>query len=351
MRRRRLRGRPGCVKKPAAVAAVTSPGEPGVNLSGGPRDMSTSTSDMLGGATEPSSRSQRLRADGALALITSFWGITFVVVKDALGHGDPFSFLTLRFIVGAVVLSALAGRQVLTARNLRSGTMLGTFLFLGFSLQTVGLTTTTPSRSAFITGLCVLLVPLLSLVLYRKAPKFTSLLGVGTAAVGLYLFTQPDAGLGSGGLSSGDVLSLGGAVAYACHILMTERHAPKQGVMGLVAVQLWTVALLSALCLPFVERRVAWHPSFVGAVLVCGVFASAVAISLQTWGQARTTAVRAALIYSLESVFAALFSVMLGYETLGPREWLGGALILSGVLMSEVGAAAWGWWRARAPVR
>ncbi|WP_205507778.1 DMT family transporter [Myxococcus vastator] len=309
--------------------------------------MSTSTSDMLGGgATAHPSRSQRLRADGALALITSFWGITFVVVKDALGHGDPFSFLALRFLVGAVVLSALAGRQVLTARNLRSGTMLGTFLFLGFSLQTVGLTTTTPSRSAFITGLCVLLVPLLSLVLYRKAPKFTSLLGVGLAAVGLYFFTQPDVGVG---LSSGDVLSLGCAVAYACHILMTERHAPKQGVMGLVAVQLWTVALLSALCLPFVERRVAWHPSFVGAVLVCGVFASALAISVQTWGQARTTAVRAALIYSLESVFAALYSVLLGYETLGPREWLGGALILSGVLMSEVGAAAWVWWRARAP--
>lgn len=311
--------------------------------------MSTSTSDIQGDATESPSRSQRLRADGALALITSFWGITFVVVKDALGHGDPFSFLTLRFLVGAVVLSALAGRQVLTARNLRSGTMLGTFLFLGFSLQTVGLTTTTPSRSAFITGLCVLLVPLLSLVLYRKAPKFTSLLGVGMAAMGLYFFTQPD--VGSGGLSSGDVLSLGCAVAYACHILMTERHAPKQGVMGLVAVQLWTVALLSAMCLPFVERRVAWHPSFVGAVLVCGVFASAVAISVQTWGQARTTAVRAALIYSLESVFAALYSVLLGYETLGPREWMGGALILSGVLMSEVGAAAWVWWRARAPAR
>ncbi|WP_426754385.1 DMT family transporter [Myxococcus sp. Y35] len=313
--------------------------------------MSTSTSDMLGGTSEPPSRSQRLRADGALALITSFWGITFVVVKDALGHGDPFSFLTLRFLVGATVLSLLAGRQLLTPRNLRSGAMLGTCLFLAYTLQTVGLATTTPSRSAFITGLCVLLVPLLSVVLYRKSPKPTSLLGVGLAAVGLYLFTQPDAGMGGGGLSTGDVLSLGCAVAYACHILLTERHAPKQGVMGMVAVQLWTVALLSALCLPFVERRVAWHPSFVGAVLICGVFASALAISIQTWGQARTTAVRAAVIYSLESVFAAVYSVLLGYETLGPREWLGGALILSGVLMSEVGAAAWLWWRARVAVR
>ncbi|WP_226994202.1 DMT family transporter [Myxococcus hansupus] len=313
--------------------------------------MSTSTSDMLPVASDSASRSQRLRADGALALITSLWGITFVVVKDALGHGDPFTFLTLRFLVGAVVLTALAGRQVLTARNLRTGTMLGTCLFLAFALQTVGLATTTPSRSAFITGLCVLLVPLLSVVVYRRAPKFTSLLGVGLAAVGLYFFTQPEGGLTAGGLSRGDVLSLGCAVAYACHILLTERHAPKQGVMGLVAVQLWTVAALSAACLPFVERRLTWHPSLVGAVLLCGVLASALAISVQTWGQARTTAVRAALIYSLESVFAAVYSVALGYEVLGPREWMGGGLILSGVLMSEVGAVAWLWWRARAPAR
>ncbi len=313
--------------------------------------MSTSTSDMLEGASVSTSRSQRLRADGALALITSLWGITFVVVKDALGYGDPFTFLTLRFLVGAVVLTTVAGRQLLTARNLRVGVMLGTCLFLAFALQTVGLATTTPSRSAFITGLCVLLVPLLSMLVYRRAPKLTSLLGVGLAAVGLYFFTQPEGGLTTGGVSRGDVLSLGCAVAYACHILLTERHAPKQGVMGLVAVQLWTVAALSALCLPFVERRLVWHPSLVGAVLLCGVLASAVAISVQTWGQARTTAVRAALIYSLESVFAAVYSVLLGYEVLGPREWLGGGLILSGVLMSEVGAVAWLWWRARAPAR
>lgn len=308
--------------------------------------MSTSTSDTLHGGTDRAARAQRIQADGALCLITLVWGVTFVVVKDALGYGDPFSFLALRFCVGAVVLSALVGRQVLQPRNLRHGAVLAVFLFGGFALQTMGLTQTTPSRSAFITGMSVVFVPFLSLLLFRRMPKPSSLLGVVLAAVGLYFLTRPDAG-GAGGFGRGDVLTLGCAVAYAVHITLTERYAPKEGVMGLVAVQLWGVALLSALSLPFVERRVEWTASFVGAVLVCGVIASAGTISLQTWGQARTTAVRAAVIYSLEPVFAAAYSVALGYEVLGAREWAGGGLILLGVLSSEVGAAAWSWWRAR----
>ncbi|NMO22453.1 DMT family transporter [Pyxidicoccus fallax] len=298
----------------------------------------------MGGAE----RAQRLQADGALILITLFWGITFVVVKSALGYGDPFSFLTLRFCVGALVLSALAGRQVLLPRNLRHGGLLALFLFGGFALQTLGLKDTTPSRAAFITGMSVVFVPLMTMLLFKRVPKPTSLLGVVLAAVGLYFLTRPEAGAEGQGFARGDLLSLGGAVSYACHITLTERYAPKEGVTGLVAVQLWGVALLSALCLPFVERRVEWTPSFVGAVLVCGVVASAVAISVQTWGQARTTAVRAAVIYSMEPVFASVYSVALGYEVLGPREWTGGSLILLGVLVSDVGAAAWGWWRARA---
>jgi drug/metabolite transporter (DMT)-like permease len=309
--------------------------------------LSPSTSDTLHGGTDRAARSQQLQADGALCLITLVWGVTFVVVKDALGYGDPFSFLALRFCVGAVVLSALVGRQVLQPRNLRHGAVLAVFLFGGFALQTTGLTQTTPSRSAFITGMSVVFVPFLSLLLFRRMPKPSSLVGVVLAAVGLYLLTRPDAG-GAGGFGRGDVLTLGCAVAYAVHITLTERYAPKEGVMGLVAVQLWGVALLSALSLPFVERRVEWTASFVGAVLVCGVIASAGTISLQTWGQARTTAVRAAVIYSLEPVFAAAYSVALGYEVLGSREWAGGGLILLGVLVSEVGAAAWNWWRARA---
>ncbi|AKF83366.1 membrane protein [Myxococcus fulvus 124B02] len=309
--------------------------------------VSTSTPDSLG--REPSflGRLRSLQADGALVFITLIWGVTFVVVKDALSYADPFTFLSLRFGVGAVALSALAGRQVLNPTNLRHGALLATFLFLGFALQTWGLTFTTPSRSAFITGMCVLFVPLLTLLVFRRAPKPAALVGVAMSAAGLYLLTRPAPGEGGGWLNLGEMLSLGCAVAYAAHITFTERYASKEGVLGMVAVQLWGVALMSAACLPFVTRRVEWQPSLVMAVLVCGLLPSAFAISVQTWAQARTSAVRAAVIYALEPVFASIYSVVLGYERLGAPEAMGGGLILLGVLVAELGSPVWAWWKSR----
>ena len=286
-----------------------------------------------------------LQADGALVFLTVLWGGTFVVVKDALSHGDPFSFLALRSCLGAALLSLLAGRQLLSPIYLRRGLILGVFLFAGFIFQTTGLKYTTPSRSAFITGQYVLLVPLVMLALFQRVPRVSSLLGVVLSGIGLYYLTR--AAVGMGGISLGDVLTLACALGYAFHISFTDRYAPKQGVQALVAVQLWVVSLLSVLCLPFVEARVEWTPAFIGAVAFCGVFASALALSIQVWAQARTTAVRTAIIYSLEPVFAAIFSVMLGYETLGMREYVGGGLIMLGVLVSELGSVLWGRWRSR----
>jgi drug/metabolite transporter (DMT)-like permease len=288
--------------------------------------------------------SARLQADGALVLMTAFWGVTFVVVKGALSHGDPYSFLALRFSIGALALTAVARRELFVPQTLRRGLLLGVFLFLGFVLQTVGLVSTTPSRSAFITGMYVVLVPVLGLALFRRRPRASSWMGVVLAAVGMRYLTGAQVGEGQG-LSWGDWLTLGCALAYAFHILLTERYAPKSGVVALVGVQLWVVAALSALCLPFTGVRVEWTPSFIGAAAICGLFASAVAICVQTWAQARTTAVRVALICSMEPVFAGVYSVALGYEVLGVREWVGGGLIIVGVLVAELGGLLLG--RAR----
>lgn len=135
-----------------------------------------------------------LQADSSLVILTVLWGTTFVVVKDALSHGDPFSFLALRFGVGAVVLSVLSGRRLLSPSHLRRGGVLGLFLFAGFVFQTVGLKYTTPSRSAFITGMYVLLVPLVMLVLFRRVPRVSALMGVVLSAMGLYSLTGVEVG-------------------------------------------------------------------------------------------------------------------------------------------------------------
>ncbi|MHB8877679.1 MAG: DMT family transporter [Myxococcaceae bacterium] len=279
-------------------------------------------------------------------MVTAFWGFTFVTVKDALADADPFSFLVLRFGVGALAATAIAGKSLLEPRNLRAGLSLSPFLFLGYALQTLGLELTTPSRSAFITGLAVVLVPFVSTALFRRWPKAPSMVGVVLAVGGLWLLTG---GLGepSTATRAGDLLTLGCAVSYAVHISLTEKLAPGRTVSAMVAVQLWVVALASAACLPFVHVRVEWTAGLVGAVLFCGLFASALAISVQMWAQARTTAVRAALIYSLEPVFAVGYSVLAGRESLGKRELAGGTLIVAGVLVAEAGAALLERWRRK----
>ena len=233
---------------------------------------------------------------------------------------------------------------MLEPRTLRRGAVLGVFLFFGFVLQTVGLVTTTPARSAFITGLYVVLVPVVGWLVFRRRARFTSWVGVGLAAVGLRYLTGADVGVAQG-LSTGDVLTLGCAVAYTFHILFTERYAPRTGVVALGAVQLWMVAGLSALCVPVAGARVTWTPAFLGAVAFCGLLASALSICVQTWAQARTTAVRVAIICCLEPVFTAVYSVALDYEQLGAREWAGGALIVLGVLVAELGGHLLERWR------
>jgi drug/metabolite transporter (DMT)-like permease len=284
------------------------------------------------------------KADLLIFGITALWGGTFVVVKDGLDHADPYTFIAVRFAIGAITLTAFARRQLFDRDTLRAGIGLGLFLFLGFVLQTTGLVTTTPSRSAFLTGLCVLLVPFIYIALFRRSPGPFSAAGVALAIWGLWRLTGEEL-LQPAGSSTwiGDGLTLGCAVAYAFHITLTEKLSPGRPPMALVAVQLWVVAILSTLCLPFVERKVEWNLSLAGAVLACGLLASALAISVQTWAQARTTAVRAALLFSLEPVFAALISVAMGRETLGWREATGGALMVVGVIVAEVGGA----WLAR----
>jgi drug/metabolite transporter (DMT)-like permease len=284
------------------------------------------------------------RADAALFGLTLVWGLTFPLVKEALGEADPFTFLALRFCVGALALTVLVRRQLLA--HLRTGAALGLVLFLGFALQTVGLEATTPSRSAFLTGLYVVFVPLLGWGLFRQQLRAWLGVGVVLSAAGLWLLTGRDMGTGPG-FGLGEWLTLGCAVAYALHILLIERFAPKEGAAGFTAVQLWVVALLSAACLPFSGARVAWTPSLLGAVAFTGLVASAGAISVQVWAQARTSAVRATLIFALEPVVAAIFSVALGHERLGPSEWSGGGLMLLGVLVAELGPLAWERLKAR----
>ena len=279
-------------------------------------------------------------ADGVLVVVTAIWGASFVVVQDAVRLADPFTFLVLRFTVGAAVLSVRDWRAMGDRTLLRSGTALGVLLFVGFVTQTMGLQFTTPSRSGFLTGLSVLLVPFVGLLLFRKWPSPPVLLGVALAVVGLWFLTGGVSGADRQ-TARGDLLTIGCAIAFAFYIVLLEPAARVHRSTPLVAVQLWVVALLSLLALPFVPRHLTPSPALWWAVVYTGVLSTAVCLLAQTWAQARTSAVRAALIFALEPVFAAIWSVALGRERLGARELAGGTLIVLGIVAAELGGVLW----------
>jgi drug/metabolite transporter (DMT)-like permease len=275
-------------------------------------------------------------ADLSLLGVAAVWGFTFTAVKRALDAADPFSFLAVRFALAAGILLLVFPRRVFRA-NLRgagSAALIGVWLTAGYALQTTGLVYTTASKSAFITGLSVVLVPILSFAVSRICPRGGSLAAVLFAAAGLYLLTSPRAG----GVNIGDFLTLGCAAAFALHIITTARVAPHHDPVPLAFWQIVTTAIacgLIAIASP--ERRLVLTPWTLAALLVTGILATAVAFLVQTWAQRRTSATHVAVIFTAEPVFAALFSWLVQHEALGPGKLLGGALIVLGMLAAKVG--------------
>lgn len=273
----------------------------------------------------------------ALLAATAVWGGTFVTVKDALDASDTFTFLTLRFAVGglvAAVMGLVATRALADWRRvLVPGLKLGGLLYGGYALQTLGLESTTPARSAFVTGLTVLFVPFIAWFFTKQRPQGRAFIAPVLALFGLQRLTGVTWG---DALPLGDVLTLGCAVAYAFHISATSRFGEGLPALPLTAVQLSVVSVLSLTSIPFVEHRFVPTPAYWGAVVFTGVFASAIAIGVQVWAQATLSAVRAAVIYALEPVFALLWSALSGLGWPSTSELLGGTFILAAVLVSEV---------------
>jgi drug/metabolite transporter (DMT)-like permease len=210
--------------------------------------------------------------------------------------------------------------------------LMGLALFAGYALQTFGLRLTTPAKAGFVTGLSVVIVPVVSTLLLRQRLGRGAWLGVGLATAGLALLTL-NAGLT---VNPGDVLVFGCAVAFACQILLTGRFAPGADPLLLTFGQIAVVALLAGVAALLVERPPAPPANVVFAAAFTGILATSLAFGIQTAAQRFTSATRTALIFATEPIFAALFSYLLIGEVLGPRQMLGCALITAGMVTAEV---------------
>ncbi len=271
----------------------------------------------------------------ALVFITLIWGATFVVVKEALAGCSSLLFLAIRFSIATVALGILF--RPLTGLEppvWRGGAIVGALLFSGYALQTIGLRYTTPSKSAFITGLTTPLVPLLAALVYRRAPRVIDLAGIAVATAGLMLLTVPP---GSLRISGGDLLTVGCAAAYAAHVLALGHYAARLSFRGLALTQVAVAALLALSTFWWAETPfIRWTPTVITALLITGLLATALAFSLQSWAQQRTSPTHVALIFTLEPVFAAITSYLVAGELLTGRRALGAALILGGILAVEL---------------
>jgi drug/metabolite transporter (DMT)-like permease len=272
----------------------------------------------------------------ALVLVTAVWGYTFVPVQEALASFPLFAFLAARFFVSSAVLAPFAWRPLWKTPRIGvvAGLSVGLLLALAYGLQTAGLELTTVASTGFITGLYVVFTPLLALAAFGTRVPAAGWIGVFLAAVGLLLlFGVPH------GSVAGNLLVLGNAAAQAVQIAAMERFAPRYDPRVLTFLQmlvtfvafLATAAATGQIELP--DTAQAWY-----AVVVTGVFAGALGYLVAAWVQARTTAARAALVFTLEAPFAALFGVALLSEHLGWIGWTGCAVMLAGIVLAEPAA-------------
>ncbi|MBC8165224.1 MAG: DMT family transporter [Bryobacteraceae bacterium] len=275
-------------------------------------------------------------AELALALVCLIWGSTFVLVKNALGDISTILFLALRFSIATIVLFAVfrarGGRP--TTAGLGAGLLTGAMLYTGYAFQTTGLRYTTPATSGFITGLYIVIVPILSAIVYRRMPRLAEWTGIAVASIGMGLLTLTPGRLAFG---AGELLTLGCAVVFAVHILMLGHFAKRMSTDWLSFLQIAACAAIGLTTYWWVEPVVLrWTPALAGALAVTSLLATALAFWIQTWAQARTTPTRAALIFSLEPVFAWLASWLLQGEVLTLRAAAGAGCILAGILLVEL---------------
>jgi drug/metabolite transporter (DMT)-like permease len=292
----------------------------------------------------------RWRADLALAFVALLWGSTFVVVKSVLSDISTIYFLAIRFWVASLCMALLfikpfraAGAKAVWS-GLRGGAVAGLFLWSGYILQTYGLKYTSAGKSGFITGLYIVLVPLIGASVYRKWPHISEIIGILIATAGMGLMLAP----GESGFAFnmrqfrldqfnfGDLVTIACAVAFAGQLVVLGYYARRERFEAVALGQILCAAVLSTVALSAEPPRVSWSPGVVFALALTGIFATAIAFAIQTWGQQYTSATRTALIFALEPVFALVTAVAFGGERLTAGAAGGGLLILTGILLVEL---------------
>jgi len=280
-----------------------------------------------------------LKAAILLLTTTFFWGITFTIVKQAIETVDVFVFLSQRFILAFVCILPICiykGTR-LDLATLRQGAVMGLFLFGAYAFQTMALLYTTASNTGFLTGLNVVMVPVISALLLKQAIPHTIKIAVVLSAVGLFLLCSN----GRLTINSGDLLAGICAICVSLHLIYTGEYARKNDYFWLTAVQLGMVALLSSTtALATGKKILVWYPHLLSTLLICALIATVFAFLVQTSMQRYISHTNTALIFCTEPVFAAIYAWLMLDERLGVAGFLGALLIFAGMVVSIIPSGA-----------
>lgn len=296
--------------------------------------MSEQTMPARQASRKPATISEQRQGELQLLLLTVIWGTTFIVTRTTLNAVSPFMLLGLRFSIGFLVIFVLFFRRMrrVTRLDMQAGLVLGVIFFVGNALQTTGLRYTSAGVSGFITALSVVMVPPLATLVLRERPRWSAIIGIVLATSGLALLSLNE----NLTIGLGDLLTLGCAVAFAFHITYVSKYGPHTEPTVIVAIQL-ALSALAAFVMAALTGTIEM-PS--GDVLLTatylGLLATALAFVLQVYGQRKTTATRAALIFTMEPVFAAFFAYLVAGEVLSERGLVGCVLILVGMIVAEL---------------
>ncbi|ERI94788.1 putative membrane protein [Clostridiales bacterium oral taxon 876 str. F0540] len=277
---------------------------------------------------------KQLKADLSLIAVTIVWGASFPIMSVAFKSIPPYSFIAIRYILAGLILGIFFIKKFrnFNSEMLKPGILIGLSLGLGCILQAVGLLYTTPSKSGFITGLNVVLVPIFIAILYKKIPDFKTNLGVVFSLGGLALMSIS----GNMGINKGDFLTLLSAVAFAVQIILVDKYSKNSDIAVLTCIEFITVGLLSAVPAGIIEGfKMNLNIFSVGAVLFTALFCTIFAYGLQNVAQVYTTPTHTAVIFLAEPVFSALFSVFIGDKLSGRTFW-GCLLILIGMIVINI---------------
>ena len=276
-------------------------------------------------------------AQAALVVVTLIWGITFVMVKDALNDAGPFTFGALRFIIAGILTLIIVNKSIftLTKTELGGGLVCGFCLFCGYAFQNFGLMQTSASKSAFITSVSVLMVPIILYLFNIQQVKIKIWIAVALATIGLYILLDPRGSK----TNWGDILTFGCALGFAFHIIFQGYYVKKKvRILPFFLVQSWAVSGLSFFNSVIFEPNFAiWSSRLISALLVTGIAATFISILIMIWAQQILNPSQTAIIFALEPVFAAFFAVVFAGEILGFFGYIGGGLIVLAVAYGESG--------------